>query len=214
MIQNIVFDMGKVLVDYVADGVCRHFMTDEAEIKEVCTAVFFSQEWVLLDMGVIPEKEALKRMQGRLAAEHAREMAAVCFWHWHEYNMWALEGMEALIRRLKALGYGIYLCSNASVRLLECYQRLIPAVDCFDGVLFSAQEKCIKPQKEIYQRLFQRFSLKPEECYFIDDQPLNIQAAESCGMKGYVYDGNRERLIGKLEEVLGRELAAFPANAG
>lgn len=207
MIRNIVFDMGKVLVDYVADGVCRHFMTDETEIKEVCTAVFFSQEWVLLDMGVIPEEEALKRMQSRLVTEHEKEMAAVCFWHWHEYNMWALEGMEELVQRLKALGYGIYLCSNASVRLLKCYEALIPGISCFDGVLFSAQEKCIKPQKEIYQRLFERFSLKPEKCYFIDDQPLNIQAAEGCGMKGYVYDGDREKLIGKLEEILGRKIA-------
>ena len=36
MIKNIVFDMGKVLVDYVADAVCRHYMTDEKEIREVC----------------------------------------------------------------------------------------------------------------------------------------------------------------------------------
>ena len=26
MIKNIVFDMGNVLVDYIADGVCRHFI--------------------------------------------------------------------------------------------------------------------------------------------------------------------------------------------
>ena len=39
MIKNIVFDMGKVLVDYVADAVCRHYMTDEKEIREVCTKI-------------------------------------------------------------------------------------------------------------------------------------------------------------------------------
>ena len=57
-------------------------------------------------------------------------------------------------------------------------------------------------QKEIYERLFARFGLKAEECYFIDDQPLNIRGAESCGMKGWVYDGDRKRLMEKLEEVL------------
>ena len=46
------------------------------------------------------------------------------------------------------------------------------------------------------------FGLKAEECYFIDDQPLNIRGAESCGMKGWVYDGDRKRLMEKLEEVL------------
>ena len=29
MIKNIVFDMGNVLVDYIADGVCRHFIEDQ-----------------------------------------------------------------------------------------------------------------------------------------------------------------------------------------
>lgn len=203
MIRNIVFDMGKVLVDYVADAVCRHYMTDEQEIREVCTAVFISPEWVLLDMGVIPEDEALRRMQARLDTEHAREMAALCFWHWHEYNMWTMDGMEELICRLHNAGYGIYLCSNASVRLRECYQTLIPGIDCFDGILFSAEEKCIKPQKEIYERLFAQYKLKPEECYFIDDQELNIRGANCCGMNGYVYDGDRETLIRKLEEILG-----------
>lgn len=203
MIRNIVFDMGKVLVDYVADAVCRHYMTDEQEIRDVCTSVFISPEWVLLDMGVILEDEALRRMQDRLDTEHAREMAALCFWHWHEYNMWTMDGMEELIHRLHNAGYGIYLCSNASVRLLECYQALLPGIDCFDGILFSAEEKCIKPQKEIYERLFTRYQLNPEECYFIDDQAVNIQAAERCGMKGYVYDGNQEMLIRKLEEILG-----------
>ena len=116
-----------------------------------------------------------------------------------------MEGMGDLVRRLKAAGYGIYLCSNASVRLSLCWQKVIPAAEMFDGILFSGPEKCMKPQKEIYERLFARFSLKPEECVFIDDQPLNIQGSEECGMRGYVYDGNRERLEMWLTEMLGRE---------
>lgn len=202
MIRNIVFDMGKVLVDYVADAVCRHYMCDEGEIHEVCTSVFISPEWVFLDMGVMSEEEALSRMQSRLETPHAKEMAALCFWHWHEYNMWPMEGMDALIKSLHHKGCGIYLCSNASVRLLTCYRELIPGIEYFDGILFSAEEGCMKPQKEIYQRLFARFGLKAEECYFIDDQPLNIEGAKKCGMQGYVYDGDRRKLEEKLKEVL------------
>ena len=153
-------------------------------------------------MGVMEEEEALQRMKARLETPHAKEMAELCFRHWHEYNMWAMEGMEELIKNLHSRGYGIYLCSNASVRLLTCYKQLIPGIEYFDGVLFSAEEGCMKPQKEIYERLFARFGLKAEECYFIDDQPLNIRGAESCGMKGWVYDGDRKRLMEKLEEVL------------
>lgn len=202
MIKNIVFDMGKVLVDYVADAVCRHYMRDEQEIHDVCTSVFISPEWVFLDMGVMSEEEAFSRMQARLKSPHAKEMAGLCFWHWHEYNMWPMEGMEALVKGLHDRGCGIYLCSNASVRLLTCYRELIPGIQYFNGILFSAEEGCMKPQKEIYKRLFARFGLKAEECYFIDDQPLNIEGARQCGMQGYVYDGDRKKLEEKLEEVL------------
>lgn len=206
MIKQIVFDMGKVLVGYEADRVCRRFIQDDKEFKEVCTSVFISPEWVMLDMGVISEEDALVRMQGRLTSDHAREMAALCFRHWHEYNMWPMEGMGELVRKLKEKGYGIYLCSNASVRLLECFKRVIPGVEYFDGILFSAPEKCMKPQKEIYEHLFNRFSLKPEECFFIDDQEMNIKGAKRCGMDGYVYDGNKEKLEETLNEVLGEKV--------
>lgn len=198
MIKNIVFDMGRVLLNYEGDMVCRHFIQDEAKRKTVASAVFDSQEWLLLDMGLISEEEALKRMQRRLDTDDEKEMAALCLAHWHEYNMWPVEGMEELVARLKEEGYGIYLLSNASLRLLDCYQ-MIPGIRYFDGVLFSAEVKCIKPQKEIYYHLFERFHLKPEECVFIDDLPINIEGAIACGMKGYCFeDGD----VGRLEEFL------------
>ena len=96
MIKNIVFDMGKVLVGYDADRVCGHYMDNEEEKRAVSTSVFVSPEWLMLDMGVISEEEALKRMQDRLETDHAKEMAALCLAHWHEYNMWPMESMGAV----------------------------------------------------------------------------------------------------------------------
>lgn len=201
MINNIVFDMGNVLVDYVGDRVCSVFTEDRQMAREVATAVFVSPEWILLDMGVISEEEGLRKMQSRLDTEEKRQLASKSFWHWHEYNMTAKPGMEELVRELKAEGRRIYLCSNASVRLLTCYREIIPAIDCFDGVLFSADVKCLKPQKEIYAHLFNRFGLKPEECFFIDDLECNIQGGRDWGMDGYCFaDGDVER----LKEVLKR----------
>ena len=139
LFRNIVFDMGKVLVDYSGMPVCRHFTDNEALAKRICTAVFDSPEWVLLDMGVIKEKDGIEKMISRLDTEEEKELAVKCFDHWHEYNMTARPEMGDLIRDLKAKGYGIYLCSNASVRLLTCYKKVLPAIDCFDGILFSAE---------------------------------------------------------------------------
>ena len=85
------------------------------------------------------------------------------------------------------------------LHFLKCYKEVIPAIDCFDGILFSAEVQCLKPQKEMYGHLFDRFHLKPEECFFVDDLNLNIEGARRCGMEGYCFeDGD----VGKLRTVL------------
>ena len=202
MIKNVVFDMGKVLIYYESMRACRHFIDNEADQKAVCAAVFDSPEWVLLDMGVISEEEGFRKMCARLP-ERLHEAAKQCFDNWDKYCMWKNEEMEALVRELKAKGYGLYVCSNASIRLPSCYKAVIPAVECFDGLLFSAEVKCIKPQKEMYEHFFRRFGLKPEECYFIDDLPMNIEGARACGMDGHCFaDGSVENLRKDLEKVL------------
>lgn len=109
--------------------------------------------------------------------------------------------MEELVTYLKGEGYGLYLCSNASLRMLKCYEDVIPGIRLFDGVLFSAEVKCVKPQKEMYNHLFERFGLRPEECFFIDDQPLNIEGGRVCGMDGYCFDDGD---VEKLRKVIGR----------
>lgn len=195
MIRNMVFDMGNVMVRYDSMKVCCRYMEQEEERERVNTSVFISPEWLLLDMGLISEDAALKRMQARLPKAHEKAMAKLCLEHWHEYCMEEIDGMGRLVRELKGDGYGVYLCSNASLRMLTCYKQVIPAIECFDGVLFSAQVACMKPQREMYERFYTRFGLKAEECFFVDDLPANIEGARKTGMSGYCFqDGDVERL--------------------
>ena len=51
----------------------------------------------------------------------------------------------------------------------------------------SSEEKVIKPEPEIYQRLFTKFNLKPEECIFTDDRVENIEGGSRLGMDGIVF---------------------------
>lgn len=202
MIKNIVFDMGNVLVSHDGMGVCRQFIEDAVDRERVYTSVFVSPEWLMLDMGVIEEEQAIRQMCDRLPLR-LHDTVRLCMREWHRYCMTTVTDMEPLIRRLKSAGYGIYLCSNANTRLLECYRDVLPAVDCFDGILYSTEVKCMKPQKEMYQHFFDRFGLKPEECFFIDDVQLNIDGAKACGMDGYCFaDRDIDRLTQRLEALL------------
>ena len=60
----------------------------------------------------------------------------------------------------------------------------------FDGIMVSSSVHLIKPDTRIYELLCNTYSLKPEECIFIDDRPENVEAAEAVGMKGIIFDGS------------------------
>ena len=48
----------------------------------------------------------------------------------------------------------------------------------------------MKPNEEIDHRLFEKFELIPQECFFIDDSERNIATSRKCGMEGHIFDIN------------------------
>ena len=184
--KNILFDMGNVLVTYNPEWVIRHYTEDEELIREVKNIVFNSQEWFLLDAGLIEEEKAERNWMERLSSDKARELVHLSFQNWHLYNMKVIPGTAEIIRTLKSAGKNIYLLSNASLRLFSIYKEVIPAVECFSGIFYSAAHKCVKPQDIIYERFLQEYSLNPSDCFFIDDLEENILAAKAVGISGSV----------------------------
>ena len=198
--KNILFDMGNVLVTYNPEWVIRRYTEDEELIREVKNIVFNSQEWFLLDAGLIEEEKAERNWMERLSSDKAREIAHLSFQNWHLYNMKVIPGTAEMIRALKENGKEIYLLSNASMRLLSIYKEVIPAVECFSGIFYSAAHKCVKPQDIIYERFLKEYSLKPSDCFFIDDLEENISAAKAVGISGAVM---KSRTAKETAEILG-----------
>ena len=198
--KNILFDMGNVLVTYNPEWVIRRYTEDEELIREVKNIVFNSQEWLLLDAGLIEEEKAERNWMERLSSDKARELAHLSFQNWHLYNMKVIPGTAEMICALKENGKEIYLLSNASMRLLSIYKEVIPAVECFSGIFYSAAHKCVKPQDIIYERFLKEYSLKPSDCFFIDDLEENISAAKAVGISGAVM---KSRTAKETAEILG-----------
>ena len=100
--------------------------------------------------------------------------------------MMPVTGMAELLEELKQKGYGIYLLSNANIRQ-HAYWHKIRGWQFFDGKVISADEKIMKPHPDYYRIALERFDLKPEACFFIDDVPANIEGAQYCGISGTVF---------------------------
>lgn len=197
MIKNIIFDMGGVLIDYNPEKTVReHFSKEHGEI--FLREILRNPVWNDKDRGILFPDEIMEMKKSVIPAE-IFDKASEMVHNFYPY-MPPFEKMCELVKELKEKGCGIYLLSNASSDFHERRDG-IPALQYFDGVIISADYKLLKPEKEIYETLFEKFSLNPEECFFIDDVQQNIDGARAAGMDGHCYGhGDVEILRAALRE--------------
>ena len=184
-IKNIVFDMGKVLLDFSMERVLSARIPDERDQALVREIVFDSGEWDRLDAGDFTEDEALERWLVRIP-ERLRDAWRAAFAEWHT-TLIPIEGMAELVAELKQRGYGCYLLSNTSVRF-DTYWQDFDALRMLDGRFISAHYKLMKPDIAIFKKMCEVFSLRPEECLFVDDRCDNLEGAALAGMRGVWFD--------------------------
>ena len=202
MIKNIVFDMGGVLLDFNARRTISECFPEEYH-EILMKEVFGSELWHKLDAGLLRHDEAVDIVLPRIPGE-TRPLIKEMLTDFYPY-MPPFPEMYELIKRIKNAGYKVYLLSNATPKFFDNYHN-IPAIALMDGLFISCVYKVLKPNREIYEAFCNKFSLKPEECFFVDDLPQNIEGAKNYGMKGFVFKASE---INKLEEALDSEGVKF-----
>lgn len=196
-IENVIFDMGGVLMTFEPEKYASYHTTSPADAKLVADALFLTPEWWQLDAGAMGEETAerccAERLPERLHGALHETLA-----HWDE-NREPIEAMNDLAMRLKHAGLGLYLLSNAGVRFSRLGKSL-PIYPYLDGYVVSAYEHVVKPDPAIYEILCTRYDLDPESCLFVDDVQRNIEGAAIAGMQGYRFDGDEPALERFLAE--------------
>lgn len=78
----------------------------------------------------------------------------------------------------------LFYLSNMPEPYARALERRHEFIKWFDAGIFSADVREAKPDVKIYQRLYEKYGLDAARTLFIDDQLLNIQAAQSLGWRG------------------------------
>ncbi len=195
MLKNFIFDLGHVLTPFEAYDLTRVYVKDESKVALVAETVFDRLYWDRLDAGTIEDSEVTEGFLSRLPEElHSAALDAYNNWI---INLHPMPGMCELVRELKGKGGRIFLLSNTSVNLYENYHRnpwMKELFTLFDGLVVSGVIKKTKPNKEIYEYVLDTYALKAEETIFIDDNQKNIEGCRACGIQGYLFDGDTDKL--------------------
>lgn len=101
-----------------------------------------------------------------------------------ETQKWVPESLK-LVQELKEQGHKVYILSNwdtESFALMK--EKYAQNFALFDGIVISGEVGLIKPHTSIYESTLSKYQIHPSNVCFIDDQSVNIQAAQLTGIHG------------------------------
>ena len=179
MIKNIIFDLGNVLLDFNPEVYVKSKITEE-KVEEIYKCIFQSDEWPMLDRGTISEEQAKTNIINRNIEN--QELINLVFENWYDILI-PIEGSVEVLKKLKQNGYKVYYLSNFHLAAFEHVTKKHDFFRIFDGGVVSYKEKLLKPEKEIYEKIVDKYDLEPSQTVFIDDMKENVKAAIRSGLK-------------------------------
>lgn len=201
MIDTIIFDIGRVLVEWDWQGYLQEFDFSDTKTEKLAKAIFQSAYWKETDRGVWSDEEILQSFIKEIP-EYETDIRAI----WDDMGkcVWKCEYTDGWIEELKQRGYKVYYLSNYGKTLREKTKEALDFTQNCDGGIFSYEIQKIKPDYAIYKALVEKYSLVPKQCVFLDDTLENIEAAREYG-----FDGIQFITYKQAKEDLEEKLAKF-----
>ncbi len=177
MIEAIVFDFGGVLIDWNPKYVYKKIFNDDEKmnwfLSNVCT-----NEWNLEQDRGRPFAEGTGILK-KTFPEYSEHIDAY-YNNWPQMLKGEIAETVAILKELKTK-FKVYGLTNWSAETFPVALEQFSFLKLFDGIVVSGVEKMIKPDKKFFELLLNRYDIKAENCVFIDDNELNIAAANELG---------------------------------
>ena len=177
-VEAVVFDVGRVIVEWDLRLLFVKLIADEAEL-----------DWFLSH--VVTEAWHFQHDEGRpldaMLAERIAEFPDHAE-HIQAYRTRFLEtipgpvpGTTELIGRLAARGMPLFAITNFGAEFWPQFRPTLAVLDQFRDIVVSGDEQLAKPDPRIFNLAATRFGYAPDAMLFIDDNAANIAAARELG---------------------------------
>ncbi len=187
-IRNIVFDLGKVLVDFEPER-CMETLGFSDEAKNAFRKKVFPDIWEECDRIPYNDKEVRARFKSSLPGF---ESEIDRLWNDPTSITKVFPYTDSWIAELKEKGLSVYILSNYGKRAFEINSVYYGFLSRVDGQIISYDVQCVKPDERIFRILCERYGLTPEESAFLDDREDNVLTARRLGFHGILFTGFQE----------------------
>ena len=181
-VNNIIFDLGGVLIDWNPEYVYLDAFKGNREkmekfFDEVCTFDWNENQ----DAGYPLANATEDRIA--LFPEQA-DLIRMYYGRWEEMLRGSISGTVSILKKLvNNNNYKVFALTNWSAETFPIALKRFDFLHWFEGIVVSGTERTRKPFPEIYETTLERYNLKASESIFIDDNERNIVAANLLGIQ-------------------------------
>ena len=194
-VQNVIFHLGGVLLDWNPGKILERCYADTASRNAVRDAFFRHEDWLAFNRGDLAEPDLLARVQlrtGRNLPELTLLLDTV------RESLVVKPETVAVLRSLSKRGVPLYCLSDMPVSVFAYVRQRYDFWDTFLGIVISGEVGMMKPGRAVFEYLLTRYGLAAEVTVFVDDHPPNIEGAKAAGLKAILLR-NAEQCARDLE---------------
>jgi len=181
----IVFDLGKVLVDFdysiAVQKIAARCRKSPAKIAEVITQSRFIIDY---EAGKLTRAEFFRHVQEATGFDGTLEE----FGKFFADIFWPIPPMLELHAGLRQRRFKTYIFSNTNDLAVEHIRRNFPFFLNFDGYIYSYVVRSMKPEVKIYEALEQLAGRRGAEIIYLDDRPENVEGGAGRGWRAILHE--------------------------
>lgn len=185
LVDTVIFDLGNVLIEWDRRNLYSKLIDDADELDHFLDTVMTLEVNAQLDRGT-PLGEVVRPVAER--NPKYRELIEVFAERWIETLGDVITGSVDILLELASREVPLFALSNWGRDTFALIESDYEFFQAFDAMVISGQEGVVKPDPEIFEILCERHGLTPQRSVFIDDSPVNVEAALALGFDALLFE--------------------------
>jgi epoxide hydrolase-like predicted phosphatase len=193
----VVFDLGKVLVDFDYSIAARKVAARSTKsLRDLAAFLSASPLLIQYESGAVNRWEFFDQIRDAVGFQGGMEE----FGGYFADIFTEIPPMIALHTELRRRGFKTYIFSNTNDLAIEHVGRNFPFFKNFDGYVYSCEVGAMKPDAKIYAAMEKLCGRSGADIIYLDDRLENVQAGAARGWRAILHE-TPEKTRAALEKI-------------